>query len=250
MQGGGGGSSSGGGGGAATVIARNSYAEGVVSGLREATAAAASARAAKRAARVRRWAARVVYLEARLNDPAGLLAGCACGSVGAGCGGGDKAEVKTDVKTEAYESGGDESPSDSSDDSDGGDWDGWLRDADSFGRGGGQGGGGGGESDSDDDVPLGQVLGARLATRKAELERRVASLWVKMEAFNRSSAASSQLVVHTAALEKEVLEATAPGGIKVRAGRRYGARSGFEHRAFAKGKADAKQIDPERRAIK
>ena len=189
----------------------------MVAGLKETVREAQQERAARRREKQRRWALKLEELKAEIAAPV------------------DKQKVKAeDVKSmkQAYE----DSDRDSSDDDDDDD-DNTTRDQQGFDD---------DDDEFDEDAPLGRVVAAKQEKRKAFLERKIAKVQAKIGKSDKRAATEGALVVHQEEVAEEVLK---KADIKVRKGKSYASRAGFDSSAYRKGKEDSKMIDLDRRAI-
>ena len=220
-----------------TVVARNSYAEGVVEGLRKSIKQAERERALRREEKKRKLALRLEDLKREMAAPPEEQRVTAAdvarkGKRNGGGGGLDKS---------AYDEDSDPLDGDSSDDDDDNDnttreQQGDMDDMDEEEE---------DDDDDDDDARLARAAREQ-ARRKAYLEAKMARVESRIVRSEKRASAEGALVVHQEKVAETVLK---EAEIKVNKGKKLKARSGFDRAAYNKGVEDSKNIDLDRRAI-
>ena len=221
-----------------TMVARNSYAEGVVEGLRKSIKQAERERALRREEKKRKLALRLEDLKREMAAPPEEQRVTAAdvarkGKRNGGGGGLDKS---------AYDEDSDPLDGDSSDDDDDNDnttreQQGDMDDMDEEEE--------DDDDDDDDDARLARAAREQ-ARRKAYLEAKMARVESRIVRSEKRASAEGALVVHQEKVAETVLK---EAEIKVNKGKKLKARSGFDRAAYNKGVEDSKNIDLDRRAI-
>jgi hypothetical protein len=220
-----------------TMVARNSYAEGVVEGLRKSIKQAERERALRREEKKRKLALRLEDLKREMAAPPEEQRVTAAdvarkGKRNGGGGGLDKSAYDEDSDPLDGDSSDDDDDNDNTTREQQGDMDDMDEEEDD-------------DDDDDDDARLARAAREQ-ARRKAYLEAKMARVESRIVRSEKRASAEGALVVHQEKVAETVLK---EAEIKVNKGKKLKARSGFDRAAYNKGVEDSKNIDLDRRAI-
>ena len=226
-----------------TMVARNSYAEGVVEGLRKSIKQAERERALRREEKKRKLALRLEDLKREMAAPPEEQRVTAAdvarkGKRNGGGGGLDKSAYDEDSDPLDGDSSDDDDDNDNTTREQQGDM-GDMDDMDDMDEEEDD------DDDDDDDARLARAAREQ-ARRKAYLEAKMARVESRIVRSEKRASAEGALVVHQEKVAETLLK---EAEIKVNKGKKLKARSGFDRAAYNKGVEDSKNIDLDRRAI-